>query len=219
LPVSRRIRRAFVYASGFSFVSAVGVAIYTVSTIDSQPREFSSFAPLVVPSVPCLIEPLPPIRDAVALAFENGLAGSAGAVDVSDLTLATARALTRFEKVLTSAGATLTVTSAYRPAAYQKHLQAVWDKWMRELRNNVDPACVQLRAEVGREFTHHHLLETQRPATSSDHTRGLAFDATVELPDLKPSRRRRFSLDRLARSCKLRRPNLRYDPVHYRLVG
>jgi D-alanyl-D-alanine dipeptidase len=162
---------------------------------------------------------LPPIEDAEALVFENGLGGSSGAVDVADLTPATARALTRFEQVITSAGATLTVTSAYRPAAYQQHLQAVWDKWMRELRKNVDPACGQLRVEVGEEFIHHSLLETQRPATSSDHTLGLAFDAIVVLPYLKPSRRRRFSLDRLARLCRLRRPNLRHDPVHFRLVG
>jgi hypothetical protein len=207
-----------VYASSLGLISAAGVAIYTVSTIDSQPRDFLSFAPLAVPSVPCLVEPLRPIQETAALAFENGLGGSSGAVDLADLTPATARALSRFEQVLTSAGRTLTVTSAYRPAAYQQHLQAVWDKWMRELRHNADPPCRQLRAQISREFARHGLLETQRPANTSDHTRGLAFDATIAFADRNPSQRR-FSLDRLARLCKLRRPNLRHDPVHYRLAG
>src|SRR5258706_7402866 len=143
LHVSRRIRGAFVYASALSLVTAAGAAIYTVSTIDRQANYLLSLAPLAAPSVPCLVAPLPTIQDPAAVAFETGLGDSSSALDVTSLTPATARALTRSEEVLTSAGANLTVTSAYRPAKYQRHLQAVWDKWMRELRNNVDPACRQ----------------------------------------------------------------------------
>ena len=40
------------------------------------------------------------------------------------------------------------VTSAYRPSAYQEHLQAVWDKWTFELRDNTSPECQSLA--VGR---------------------------------------------------------------------
>ena len=166
---------------------------------------------------PCLVTPLPGIEDASALAFENGLVGGAGTVDVENLTTATARALARFEKVVTSKGGTIKVTSAYRPPAYQQHLQVVWDKWINELRDNHEPSCAHLKIKVAREFTRHGLLETQRPVNVSDHTRGLAFDAAVILPAVK-KRGARFSLDRLARLCTLMRPDVRRDPVHFRFA-
>ncbi len=90
--------------------------------------------------MPCLVTPLPPIQDAVALAFENGFGSSTGAVDREDMIPGAARALDRFERVVGAAGGALTVTSAYRPQAYQEHLQTVWDRWMYELRDNDDPA-------------------------------------------------------------------------------
>lgn len=168
-----------------------------------------SKVPLTPPPAPCLVDPVPPIDDPAALAFEAGLGGGSGSVDVADLDSATARALARFEHVVSAKGGSLTITSAYRPPAYQRHLQEVWDKWMHALRSNREPACQQLRAQVAREFTRHQLLETQRPVNSSDHTRGFAFDAAVELP--RPS-----LVDRLARLCRLRRPDVVHDPVHFR---
>lgn len=165
------------------------------------------------------MDPLPPIADAEAAAFENGIAGPAGSVDTADLTSGTAKALTRFEKAVSKAGGTLTITSAFRPPAYQQHLQAVWDKWMHELRDNRQPPCEQLRVNVGKEFRRHRLLETQRPVNVSDHTRGLAFDAAVILPKPARSRSGKLSLDRLARLCSLRRPDILHDPVHFKLAS
>jgi len=179
----------------------------------------TSLMRLSVPRVPCLVEPLAPIVDAEAAAFENGIGGIAPGVDTADLTSGTARALARFEHVVTTAGGTLTITSAYRPPAYQQHLQAVWDKWMNELRDNHEQQCEELRTRVGREFAHHRLLETQRPVNVSDHTRGLAFDAAVVLPKAARPRARVVSLDRLARLCSLRRPDVLHDPVHFRLAS
>jgi hypothetical protein len=169
--------------------------------------------PAPAPS-PCVIEPLPPIEDAEAVAFEAGV-GSSAVVDTDGLTPATARALVRFTRVITAAGGSITVTSAYRPSAYQEHLQAVWDKWMTELRDNEDAGCQELKAEVQEEFTRHQLLQTQRPVPVSDHTRGLAFDAAVQLPKL----RRRVTQDSLARLAGLRRPAIERDPVHFRFAG
>jgi hypothetical protein len=164
-------------------------------------------------SGPCTVAPLPPITDPVAEAFNTG-----EFLDTSHLTRGMSRALARFQKVVSQVGGSLELKSAYRPPAYQQHLQQVWDKWM-ELRNNNVAACQDLRAQVQQEFIRHHLLETQRPVTSSDHTRGMAFDATVAIPPNARIRRRKVTLDRLARRVGLRRPDIARDPVHFKFVG
>ncbi len=143
--------------------------------------------------------------------------GTPGVIDTGGLTPATARALTRLQIAVTSAGGKLDLKSAYRPPAYQEHLQAVWDKWMVELRRHLEKGCQALRAEVREEFERHHLLERQRPASYSDHTRGVGFDAAVIMPARARLKRRRVSLDRLALMAGVRRPDIRHDPVHFRL--
>lgn len=171
--------------------------------------------PFAPPPPICSVQALPEIEDEEALAFESNV-GTAAIVNLEGLTPVTARALARFEQMVTNAGGTIYLTSAFRPSAYQEHLQAVWDKWMIELRDNYDPACLSLRAEVEEEFTRHQLLVTQRPVPFSDHTRGIGFDASVHLPKVK---RRRLSIDALARRAGIRRPDVRRDPVHFRAIG
>jgi hypothetical protein len=93
---------------------------------------------------------------------------------------------------------------------------------MRELRFNLQPGCAELRAQVQEEFTRHSLLPSQMPVTDSDHTKGLAFDASVMLPRPVRTRKRRVvgvSLDYLARLAGLCRPDIRRDPVHFKLVA
>jgi hypothetical protein len=103
---------------------------------------------LAPPPVPaCLVEPLPRLTDTQALEFELGT-GTSGLVNLDGLTPGTARALERFERIVRSAGGAIAVTSAFRPSAYQDHLQAVWDKWMLELSGNREEGCQELRAEV-----------------------------------------------------------------------
>jgi hypothetical protein len=163
------------------------------------------------PAVPaCLVEPLPAIEDQEALAFESG-----APVDVDGLTPRTALALNRFERLVSSVGGSIFLTSAYRPAAYQDHLQQVWDKWMLEMRDNYDENCADIKAATAEEFTRHQLLEKQRPVSMSDHTRGISFDAAV----LVPRGRRRPSLDALARRAGFKRPAIAKDPVHFRLIA
>jgi hypothetical protein len=139
-------------------------------------------------------------------------------IDRDGLTPATSLALDRFEKVVVSAGGTIELKSAFRPAAYQEHLQNVWDKW-KEIRNNKDADCETLKAQVEEEFTRHRLIETQRPVAFSDHTRGLAFDALVSLPGKARLNRRRVSVDYLARISGVQRPAIAKDPVHFKLIG
>jgi len=166
----------------------------------------------------CSVAPLDPIEDPAARQLEAATEPN-GTVDISDMVPAAARALDRFESKVNAMGGSMVLKSAYRPAAYQKHLQNVWYKWMDELRNNDDPACQPLRSEVQEEFTRHHLIETQHPVAISDHTRGLAFDATVSLPANPRSGRRRLTLDGLARLSGLLRPAIAADPVHFKYVG
>ena len=165
----------------------------------------------VPPAALCGIAPLPAITDPDALSFEN-----ATSPDVKGLMPSMARALAKFKQLVTSVGGTFELKSAYRAPSYQAHLQQVWYKWM-ELRNNRDLGCQTLRAQVGAEFERHRLLESQKPVDSSDHTRGLAFDATVIVPAKATLKRRRVSLDRLALMAGIRRPDIIRDPVHFKL--
>ena len=180
-------------------------------TLIPQPN----LAPEAIPN--CSVEPLPEIYDAEAIRFEQNEDGP----DTGGLLPEMAQALEKFRRLVASAGGTFDLKSAYRPLAYQEHLQQVWFKWMRELRFNHQPGCQGLRAQVQEEFTRHKLMPTQMPVTDSDHTRGMAFDAAVSMPrPVRTSKRRRggVSLDHLASLAGLRRPDIRRDPVHFKLV-
>lgn len=194
--------------------------VWTLNTLWKLPV-LRWFAPagdvsVLAPPSTCRVASLPPIDDPDALAFE-GSVGTPGVIDTGGLTPATARALTRFQIAVTSAGGKLDLKSAYRPPAYQEHLQAVWDKWMVELRHHLEKGCAGVRTQVAEEFARHHLLEKQRPVSYSDHTRGVGFDALVFMPARARMKRRRVSLDHLALLAGVRRPDILHDPVHFRL--
>jgi hypothetical protein len=168
---------------------------------------------------PCPVQPLDAIEDSVALLMETS-AGGESSLNLEGLTPRTNTALARFERIVEARGGTFTLTSAYRPATYQSHLRDVWFKWTHELKDNQDPSCMELKAEVGSEFLRHGLLASQYPVEVSDHTLGIGFDAAVSFPLAgKKARRRRVSLDRLARLAGVSRPDIRRDPVHFRLIG
>jgi hypothetical protein len=164
----------------------------------------------------CSMAPLDPIEETSAAQLEIS---GANVVDVDDMVPAAAVALGKFQDKVARVGGKMVLKSAYRPAAYQKHLQNVWYKWMSELKNNHDPACQILRSQVEEEFTRHRLIETQHPVAVSDHTRGLAFDATVDLPPKVKMGRRKVTLDGLARLAGLLRPAILADPVHFKFLG
>ncbi len=165
----------------------------------------------------CPVTPLEAIEDSAAKDLEaNNLPG--GAIDTKDMLPGAARALDLFATKVASLGGSLVLHSAYRPEAYQRHLQDVWYKWM-DLKSNNVAACQGLRGAVQAEFLHHHLLESQHPVAVSDHTRGLAFDATVDLPKNAKIGRRKATLDLLARLAGLVRPAIVADPVHFKFLG
>jgi hypothetical protein len=178
--------------------------------------------PAIIPSTTlassnCSVAPLTPIWDPGAATFEAS-SGTMAVVDTSGLTEATAGALAHLEQLVNSLGGHLELKSAYRPVAYQEHLQEVWDK-MRALRRTRQPGCAAIRAEVSAEFARHHLLVTQRPVTDSDHTRGVGIDAALHLPRNARYQHRRITLDRLALMVGFKRPDIRHDPVHFRLLA
>jgi hypothetical protein len=229
LPFQRSLR-AILWLSLFPAILpaqsllAVDVAVPADASIgpellSSLPAVLRSSLP-VFPAIPapstCSVSELSPVTEADALAFENGNEPS-GVIDLAGLSPAMTRALEKFRRMVLSAGGTFDLKSAYRPPAYQAHLQDVWFKW-KELRYNRSAGCQMLRAQVADEFNRHHLLETQKPVTLSDHTLGLAFDAAVVLPRSARLRRRRISLDRLAVLAGLMRPDIYRDPVHFKLV-
>ena len=204
-------------------ISTVGAATSGLLIALSKPSGFedvlklNSFQPppapkdalLALPST-CKITPIPAVDDDEARSFEAA-AGTSDVVDRSGLTPATKIALQRFERSIASLGGAVSVTSAYRPPAYQAHLQLVWDKWQ-QLRTRHDPGCEAVRAQVESEFTRHELLASQRPVPVSDHTLGTGFDASVLLGGAR-------GLDRIAASAGIRRPDVRRDPVHFRLIA
>src|SRR5581483_5296420 len=77
---------------------------------------------------PCSVRALEPIEEPAALEFEAG-----ASLDISDMRPGAARALERFQTKVKSVGGTVILKSAYRPAAYQRHLQNVWHTWMDQL--------------------------------------------------------------------------------------
>jgi hypothetical protein len=190
------------------------------SLTPSAPPEVATVEPPPPPVPACTVDPLPAISDPAALDFE-ARSGIGPVVDLEGLTPRTNSALTRFQGLVARHGGSMMLTSAYRPERYQEHLSDVWHKWMDELRNNTDPACADLKAQVGEEFVRHQLLPSQHPVPVSDHTLGIGFDAAVQLPltTTRARRRLRVSLDRLAHLAGMMRPDIRRDPVHYRLIG
>ncbi|HEU0368072.1 MAG TPA: hypothetical protein VFR42_02605 [Candidatus Acidoferrum sp.] len=184
--------------------------------VPAEPEQVLADQP-AVPEEPCGVAPLDPITDPAAQHLEAS--SGSDVVDVENMVPAAARALDRFQSKVEGLGGTIVLKSAYRPASYQKHLQNVWYKWMDELRNNNDRGCQALRAQVQDEFTRHRLIETQHPVAISDHTRGLAFDATVALPASARIGRRRMTLDGVARLAGLMRPAIAADPVHFKFLG
>ncbi|MGZ8810742.1 MAG: hypothetical protein ACXW29_06355, partial [Thermoanaerobaculia bacterium] len=123
----------------------------------------------------CAVPPLAPITDAAAQQFEAGQR-----VVFTGMTAAALAGMNCFLPAVQAAGGTATVNSAFRPPAYQLHLQNVWDTWQL-IRSRRTPECDNLRTTVQTELDNHAIRE--RPAgAQGPHTRGIAFDASVRLP-------------------------------------
>lgn len=154
---------------------------------------------------PCNVGPISPMTDPEALAMEGGQS-----VNMDGLTPEMLVSVECFIEQLSGGGGSISITSAYRPPAYQAHLREVWEK-REALKDNTEQACAQRKQQVLAHFAQHGLLPSQKPALTSKHTQGLAIDANVVVPA-------GVNRDQLALGCSLFRPVKVKDPVHYILV-
>jgi hypothetical protein len=154
----------------------------------------------------CDVPPLTPVTDPAAVDFENG-----NRVNTQNLTPAAQAGLSCMQARVAALGASMHLSSAYRPVAYQDHLREVWDTWD-ALQNRHEPECREIRDQAQAEFRNHGLLLTQQPAAgnpNAPHSRGIAIDANVNgLPADE-------TVDSVAAFCGMHRPWPQNDPVHY----
>lgn len=177
----------------------------------------------------CPVKPLSPITDPQAQQLEAPETTSTIQVNghpvrvssralLDGLTQDTRTRLDNFlEAVVGTEGAgTPTVSSAFRPQAYQDHLREIRDR-ANELGarvangqvtfTNTAEECAQRRQEIADELLNHG-LGNNPVARRSDHGTGNAVDITAPLP---PG----VDVDALARQAGLTRPLPVRDPVHF----
>ncbi len=126
-------------------------------------------------------------------------------LDTGNLTAETQTAIGCMQTEIAKAphNGTFTVTSGYRPPAYQTHLREVWDKY--QLINQMNgPECAEVKANIQEEWNRHDLVA--QPGTTSAHSSGTAFDA-----NWSPSN---VAIDTLASTCNLSRC-VSGDSVHF----
>jgi len=110
-----------------------------------------------------------------------------------------------------------TVTSAYRPQAYQTHLYEIRDRWCTQnLKTNTNTLCSALKSAISAEVTKHGLSACGAvAATNSTHGSGTGVD--ISFPS-NISHGSAAVLKAASESC-LTWPNYSNDAVHYSLVA
>ena len=153
-------------------------------------------------AAPCPVEPLNPITDPDAIAIENG-----NPVNIRGLTDETTTKLRCLRQAVRDAGGTFTVTSAYRPQAYQDHFYEIFTK-KRQLEKLIKkfPQCQAIKNQVDAENQKHGLQD--KVGKTSNHTPGKAFDARWRGITTA-------AVDSAAEACGLSRPFKKDDPVHF----
>lgn len=69
------------------------------------------------------------------------------------------------------------ISSAYRPQAYQNHLKELHTKWCEQgLQSNTDSSCAAVKSQVSAEMSKHGLNCSRPVANVSNHTGGIAVD-------------------------------------------
>ncbi|MFZ6689121.1 D-alanyl-D-alanine carboxypeptidase family protein [Undibacterium sp. SXout11W] len=150
----------------------------------------------------CPIDPLKPITDPEAIRMENG-----ENVILDKLSAQTQTALNCLKEEVAKAKGSVSVTSAYRPQAYQDHLYEIFVK-----RGILDSGfknfaqCKDLYKNIQTESKKHMLKD--RVGETSRHSSGRAFDANWSgVSDT--------DIDAGAKKCALSRPFPVDDPVHF----
>lgn len=160
----------------------------------------------------CPIAPLEALTG-VALSMENGATVLFTSDDSS-----VQRNLTELKKEVaklnTALGGKVTVNSAYRPMAYQRHLYAIVNKWITQgLKDNTDPLCASLKSTVGAEYAKHGLgTVVASPGSCAPHVKGTGVDLQIPGYDLNT-----INSFMVTNHINLRWQGLTNDPVHFNL--
>lgn len=176
-------------------------------------------APIVV-DTRCDITP-PTTLTGKALEMENGVKvvweAGAEAADPNTFNANLNKTKVEVDKLLAalkSAGYSGTVTSAYRPYEYQRHLYEISTKWNNNLKNlntEIWPGCVPLQKEIESEYTKHGLLgPVANPVGNAPHIIGTGVDI-----DLKGIAYTEIDAFMSKKGIKLDWQNLENDEVHF----
>ncbi|MFZ3043600.1 MAG: pilin [Minisyncoccia bacterium] len=154
----------------------------------------------------CAVLPLTPISDPLAQQMEGG--------QTVIWTNTDSRLQTCVNKFIGRVGGT--VTSAYRPQAYQEHLFEIRDRWCTEgLQSNSDAVCSSLKSIVSAEVAKHFGSGWSCgavAATASTHSSGTG----VDISGINQSS---ASVQQAASVSCLSWANYAGDPYHYNLVS
>lgn len=128
-------------------------------------------------------QPLTPLSGSEALALEGGASviytSSNAGVNQNLAKLQTE--VGKLQTAIRADGGSATVNSAYRPLEYQKHFWEIVDRWVTSgLRNNTNPACAALKAQIGAEYSKHGLgTVVARPNGCAPHVKGIGVDIRI----------------------------------------
>lgn len=216
---------------------------------DTNFTNCSIYCPGTEPVIECkdkngkLIVPLTEVTDPEAILFNDAAHDEQSIVDKTKLTTEMKAALSKFTAFIDGNSGKITVTSAFRPTAYQSHLYELKTKYLELLKVKgikyvkskggyptilVDEsvpeadACGPIATMVNEEISTHELLKGDNqnaPAVSapgkSYHEYGLAFDATIKGLPKNPKN----LLDKIAKAAGLWRPCKEKDAVHFQLLN
>ncbi|MSU74425.1 hypothetical protein EXS57_01450 [Candidatus Kaiserbacteria bacterium] len=167
-------------------------------------------SPSGVVSVVCSVPALPSVTDSLAQQMES---------DPNVVwTNTNPRLQSCVNKFIGSVGGT--VTSAYRPQAYQTHLFEIKDRWCtRGLRNDSGTACSSLKNTVSAEVTKHFGSSWSCGAVAQNvSTHGTPSNASIGIDISRQANDyANPTVVAAARSACLDWPNHSGDPVHYNL--
>jgi hypothetical protein len=209
--------------AGWLIVDAIMAVLYNPTTVGQTWSQLvtSGGAPLCIPlagslapvgppppvgvEVACSIPPLSPLTDPIAQQMEGGQTVIWSNTD--------SRLQTCANKFISAAGGG-SVTSAYRPQAYQTHLFEIRDRWCTQgLQSNSNPACNSLKSTVSAEVSKHGLSACGAVAqANSTHSSGTGVDISLASGNYSGS-------TQLATQACLAWANYPGDPYHYNLIS
>jgi hypothetical protein len=148
------------------------------------------------PTSTCPLAALTPITDSAALQMEGGqtIIWTATTPNVQQNLTALQAAYTKFQAVIKTLGDTATLSSVYRPLAYQTHFYNIYQSAMKLSQDSsiaTNPSCTAIVSALKAEEQKHGICKSGYPGSStsackvavpsatSPHVAGIGIDITV----------------------------------------